>query len=113
MLYNMTPHVVNILNEDYNVSKTIQPSRRLVRVKEDTRKAGFSVDDICIIEKRYHIDFIVRDEAIGLPDYELGTFYIVSEEVKKALPNRKDLLVPAQTVRNADGTVLGHRSLSI
>ena len=113
MLYNMTPHAITLLDEDYNVSKVIEPSGRTIRLKQDTRKAGFSVDDIPITKTEYQVDFLISEESIGLPAYELGTFYIVSQLVKNALPEREDLLVPAQMVRMADGTIVGCRSLGI
>ena len=39
------------------------------------------------------------------------TFYIVSQLVKSALPNRSDLLVPAEMVRDEKGAILGCKSL--
>ena len=41
------------------------------------------------------------------------TFYIVSQLVKSALPNRSDLLVPAEMVRDEKGVILGCKSLGI
>ena len=41
------------------------------------------------------------------------TFYIVSQLVKSALPNRSDLLVPAEMVRDEKGAILGCRSLGL
>lgn len=109
----MTPHPITILGDDNSIVRVIEPSGRTIRLKQDTRKAGFSVDDIPITKTEYQVDFLVSEESIGLPAYELGTFYIVSQLVKNALPERKDLLVPAQMLRMADGTILGCRSLGI
>ena len=41
------------------------------------------------------------------------TFYIVSQLVKSALPNRSDLLVPAEMVRDEKGMIIGCKSLGI
>jgi agmatine/peptidylarginine deiminase len=113
MLLNMTPHAVNILNDDNTVNTIIEPSGRTIRLKQDTVNAGFTVDDIPVTITKYHVDFVVSDEAIGLPNYELGVFYIVSQLVKNALPEREDLLVPAQIVRDTNNNILGCRSLGI
>ena len=41
------------------------------------------------------------------------TFYIVSQLVKSALPNRSDLLVPAEMVRDEKGAIIGCKSLGL
>lgn len=109
----MTPHPINILGENYDVIKIIEPSGKLIRLKQDTRKAGFTIDDIPVTKTVYHTDFLLDGDSIGLPEQELGTFYIVSQLVKNALPEREDFLVPAQVVRDKDNNVLGCRSLGV
>jgi len=46
-----------------------------------------------------------------LPEERPGTWYIVSTLVAAAHPGRRDLLVPTDLVRSADGTVVGCRAL--
>ena len=41
----------------------------------------------------------------------MGVFYIVSQLVKNALPDRTDLLVPAEVVRDGNGNIIGCKSL--
>ena len=53
----------------------------------------------------------VFGEPEGLPDFVEGTFYIVSQLVKSALPQRNDLLVPAEVVRDSEGNIIGCFSL--
>lgn len=55
----------------------------------------------------------VYGKAEGLSDYKEGTFYIVSQLVKNALPQRKDLLVPTNVVRNKAGNIVGCESLCV
>jgi hypothetical protein len=45
--------------------------------------------------------------------FEIKTYYIVSQLVKSALPNRCDLLVPAEVQRDEKGNIIGCRSLGI
>jgi hypothetical protein len=46
----------------------------------------------------------------GLPTQEAGTYYIVSQLVKSALPSRDDLLVPSEVVRDGSGNIIGCKS---
>ena len=41
------------------------------------------------------------------------TYYVVSASVKNLLPNRKDLLVPAEVLRTPQGFIYGCKSLGI
>lgn len=101
----MTPHPVHILGDD-NVIAVSPASGKQIRLKSSTVDAGFSVDGIRITKT-------VFGEPEGLPEYELGVFYIVSQLVKNALPEREDLLVPAEIVRDMDGNIIGCKSLGI
>lgn len=100
---NLTPHPIHLVGEDGQVVRTFG-SDGLVRLKATTVDAGFTVDD-CKITRT------VFGEPEGLPEYRLGQFYIVSQLVKSALPNREDLLVPAEVVRDANGNIIGCKSL--
>ena len=97
---NYTPHPINILGEHGII--TI-PSTGLIRLKATT-----VADEhiMCCPTSR-----TVFGEPEGLPPYEEGTYYIVSQLVKSALPERADLLVPAEVVRDEGGNIIGCRSL--
>jgi hypothetical protein len=102
VIINMTPHPVNIVDQDGKIVKIFESAGQI-------RLASQTVPDI-------EIDGIptsktVFGEAVGLPEYTGGTFYIVSQLVKSALPGRTDLLVPAEVVRDASGNIIGCRSL--
>jgi len=101
----MTPHPITILDESNNIIRSI-PSDGLIRLKTSTVSAGFTVDDVNITKTQF-------GEPQGLPNYELGKFYVVSQLVKNAFPEREDLLVPAEVVRDENGQIIGCRSLGI
>ena len=105
IIKNLTPHPINLLDENNNIVRTFG-SDGLVRLKANTVSAGFTVDD-CKITKT------VFGEPDGLPEYQFGQFYIVSQLVKSALPQREDLLVPAEVVRDANGNIIGCKSFGI
>ncbi len=105
MIKNFTPHDIHVVNEKNEIIKTYQ-SEGLIRLKATTVSAGLTVDDV-------RISKTVFGEPEGLPEYELGTFYIVSQLVKNALKEREDLLVPAEVVRDEKGQITGCKSLGI
>lgn len=105
-LINMTPHPITIVDENNNVIKSIPFSGNQIRLKVSTETLVDKISEIPISKT-------VFGEPEGLPDYVEGTYYIVSQLVKSALPHRKDLLVPAEMVRDEKGNIIGCKSLGI
>lgn len=99
---NYTPHPVTICDSNGTVTQTI-PSTGLIRLKATT----VADEPIAGIPTSR----TVFGEPEGLPAYEEGTYYIVSQIVKTALPERADLLVPAEVVRDSEGNIIGCKSL--
>jgi hypothetical protein len=101
-IINLTPHEVNIRNEKGEEIKSF-PSEGVVRLSTKVEK----------LRPLYGIPITktVFGFPEGLPRYQPGRYYIVSQLVKSALPGRGDLLVPAELVRNDKGQIIGCRSL--
>ena len=104
-IFNYTPHRIDLLNNHNEVVRTFAPTG-LIRLKASTVNAGFEIDGVSITTTKF-------GEPEGLPEAMEGIFYIVSQLVKSALPHRKDLLVPADVVRDSNGNILGCKSLGI
>lgn len=110
---NLTPHAINIIvgGPTFGTEEvvTIQPEPVPARLAATT--ALDKVDNA----SGYYIPITktVFGEPTGLPDPVPGTLLIVSQLVKSALPNRQDLVVPAQVVRDSQGRIMGCRSLGI
>ncbi len=102
---NFTPHPISVVNAEGEVVKTFNPDG-LVRLKATTEAAGFEVEGVPVTKT-------VFGEPEGLPEPQEGTFLIVSQLVKTALPQRADLLVPAEVVRDAEGKIVGCKSLGV
>jgi hypothetical protein len=102
---NFTPHPIHLLGEGNQVIRTFE-SEGLVRLKTSTVSAGFSIAGIPVTKT-------VFGELEGLPEFVDGTYIIVSQLVKSALPNRTDLLVPAEVVRDDKGNIIGCKSFGI
>ena len=104
-IINLTPHPVNLLDVDANVIITFH-SEGLARCSQNDIIIGKLNKDIILTKTSY-------GEVIGLPEQSPRTFYIVSRLVRNALPNRTDLLVPNQLIRDSEGQIVGCRSFSI
>lgn len=102
-IVNKTPHAVYILNEDGTILRVFPKSNGMIRVKEDSRRVGM-IDGIPISNTTW-------SEEVDIPEFNEGTFYIVSQLVKNALPKRTDLLVPKDVVRDDKGNIMGCKCL--
>lgn len=100
---NLTPHTINILNEEKQLIKTIQ-SNGLTRCSIHKKELG-NVDGILLYET-------VFGEVEGLPEYESGTINIVSLVVRQACIKRTDLYSPGELVRDDKGQPIGCIGLS-
>jgi len=103
MLINKTPHSVVICDAEGHTLRVIEPDGHPIRLKAETVRAG-EVDGVPMSRT-------VFGEPENLPEPEKGTFFIVSQLVKKVCPGRRDLLVPAEVLRDEKGVILGCQSL--
>lgn len=107
MITNLTPHgitVVKVEGEDLDFITTFPPSGQVVRLATKSKQAE-PIDGIPTIATTF-------GKPEGLPEEEEGKYYIVSNLIKSALPERTDLLVPAEVVRDSNGQIIGCQSFS-
>lgn len=105
MLINLTPHAITLVNEDGTVREVVQPSGALARVAAhdevvDSIGGGFPVVST------------VYGEVEGLPEPSDDVIYIVSALVAQRVHGRRDVLVPARTVRDDKGRIIGCKALA-
>ncbi len=100
---NLTPHTVTIVTTT-GEQIIYMPTGVIPRLSTKTIQVG-AVDGIPITST-------VFGEVQDMPEYVQDTYLIVSRMVLAALPNRKDLLVPNELVRNEKGQIIGCRSLA-
>lgn len=105
IIINKTPHPVHIVNESGGIVKTYYEDGG-----SKIRLAVKTVRDIPL-EDGTPTSRSEFGEPEGLPEFKEGVFYIVSQLVKNALPDRTDLLVPAEVVRDGNGNIIGCKSL--
>lgn len=101
-LVNLTPHEIRIIREDQEV--VIQPSGTIARCQVEQRVIG-SVNGIPVYKASY-------GQVENLPDPQEGVIYIVSALVAQAVPNRKDVLIPFDSVRDQNGKIVGCKALA-
>lgn len=103
-IINLTPHTVTIVDSEGKLDFEIPASGMVARVSSETVNVGYLFDLIPITET-------VFGEVEGLPDPD-GNYYVVSRMVAERVPNRKDVLIPNESVRDSNGVIIGCRSLA-
>ena len=101
MIVNLTPHAITIIGK---TPITIPPSDTVARCAVTRHQVG-SVNGIPVNRS-------VFGTVEGLPDPQPDTYYIVSAVVAQACPDRNDLLIPDDTVRDEQGRIIGCRALA-
>lgn len=104
MIINLTPHdVVVILDK----TVAVPASGQIARCSMTRRQVGsVSVDGMIV-----PVNKVVYGD-VDLPDPQAGVFYIVSAMVAQAAPDRPDLLIVDDTVRNDAGQVIGCKAFA-
>jgi hypothetical protein len=105
MIINKVPHAVYILDDSLQIIRVFPKSNGMIRVEENSVDVGF-IDDVPICSTTW-------GDTTDVPDPEAGVYYIVSQLVKNAMPERPDLLVPKDIVRDKDGNIIGCKRLDI
>jgi hypothetical protein len=100
---NLTPHLVHLVNGDNKlVAEFPADEAGPARLKAETVPFPGTI-----------FSRTVYGQPTGLPEPTPGIWLIVSQIVFSALPERKDLCVPAEVVRDATGAIIGCRSFGI
>ena len=98
-IINLTPHTINVYDENHNHVIDIQASGTVARVDAIKKVVG-NVNNIPLFETAY-------GEIVNLPEPSSNTMYIVSGLVKASCPERDDLLQPGELLRDDEGRPIG------
>lgn len=106
-IINLTPHTLTFMNADNRVLFTVSSSgiARATQTRVCTgaiESNGFSIP----------VNASSYGEVSGLPDPEEGTIYIVSALTAQAVPERKDVFITDDAVRDEQGRVIGCRAIA-
>ena len=100
---NLTPHSITFCDPEGKPVRTVAPSGTLARVSSRTKVTG-ELAGIPVTETIY-------DDVVGLPEEKEDTIYLVSSLVAQRVPERKDVFIPSESVRDAEGRIVGCKSL--
>ena len=108
-LINLTPHDITILFEDGTILK-VPASGTVARVASTNDTVGGVMTDAGTIP----VKAVTYGEVTGLPepDPEKAQYFLVSSLVAARVPDRRDVLVPGDFVRDEKGNIIGCRSLN-
>lgn len=102
-IVNLTPHAINFVDQEGNAVLSVEPSGNLARVSSRITTVD-SIDGIPVTET-------VFGEVEGLPAEQDGVIYLVSAIVAARCPNRTDVFIPSESVRDDKGRIIGCKSL--
>lgn len=102
-IVNLTPHTITVLREGAEPIE-YPPSGMVARCATQRRMVG-TLNGIPINRTGF-------GEVSGLPEPAPGVYYLVSALVAQALPQRDDLLIPDDTVRDEEGRIIGCRAFA-
>lgn len=103
-IINCTPHPITIFGANNEVLLQLPKGETVPRLTQSSQ----TVQNIAGIP----ITETVFGETTDLPQQQAGVFLIVSRLVLAANPDRSDLLVPNDMVRDDSGNIIGCKSLA-
>lgn len=109
ILINLTPHDINLINDQGECYLTIPPTSPPARCEE---KYTQSYKPMIVDDNYIEHGYLSYSSVYDLPERNLDqeTYYIVSVLVAQQQPLRPDLLVPADLVRES-GRIIGCKKL--
>ena len=103
-ILNCTPHSLVFVDDAGKVIRTVEPSGILPRVSSTVTVVG-DIDGIPDEVTTY-------GQVVDLPEKREGVIMVVSAMVAARLPDRDDIRIPGRQVRDAQGHIIGCKSLS-
>jgi hypothetical protein len=100
-IVNLTPHAINLVGDN---PQNFPPSGTVARCAVTRQQVG-TVDGV-------PVNRTVYGDVTGLPAPQPGTYYIVSALVAQAVPDRTDVLITDDAVRDDAGRIIGCRALA-
>ena len=106
-IVNLTPHALNFLDAENRVV-LIVPSSGVARAAQRRENIGtIYADGVTLPVTRS-----VFGAVDGLPAPEAGTIYVVSAITAQAVPEREDVFIVDDSVRDENGRIIGVRGLA-
>lgn len=103
-IINLTPHAINFLDESNQPILTVEPSGVIARAKQ-TRTLCGTIAGIPVNQCAY-------GQVQRLPEPAKETIYVVSAITAQACPEREDVYVVDDSVRDENGRIIGVHALA-
>ena len=104
---NLTPHSINILNDNNEVVAIIEPSGIIARAAQ-TKEL---VEELCVDGMTIPVYKSAFGKVENLPEHEKDTIFVVSALTAQACKGRPDVYITDNPVRDEQGRIIGCRSL--
>lgn len=108
-IVNLTPHALNLMPEGPDgPTVTIPPSGQVARCAVDRVQVNtVAVDGIAVPVNQTRFG-----EVSNLPDPQPDTIFVVSALVAQAVPDRQDVFITDDAVRDEQGRIIGCKALA-
>ena len=103
-IINLTPHSITFVDDAGNTVLTVEPSGQVARCSVTREKVG-TIAGIPVNKPRF-------GKVENLPEPQEGTIYIVSSLTAQAVPEREDVFITDDAVRDEQGRIIGCRALA-
>lgn len=104
---NLTPHSINLLNDNNEVVAIIEPSGIIARAAQ-TKEL---VEELCVDGMTIPVYKSEFGKVENLPEQEKDTIFVVSALTAQACKGRPDVYITDNPVRDEQGRIIGCRSL--
>ena len=105
---NLTPHAIHVLGEVNQVFLTLPASGVVARAATSRSCVGtVDVDGVAV-----PVNATSFGDVTGLPDPQPGVAFVVSAITAQAVRDRDDVFIVDDSVRDADGRIIGCRALA-
>lgn len=102
---NLTPHDINLITEQGTITFESAVEKEFTARCSEERSLEKDIKGVIINQKNF-------GEVANLLEPKENRYYLVSNMVISACPNRCDLIAPDEIVRNENGQIVGCRSFS-
>jgi len=108
-IVNLTPHALNLMPAGpTGTVVTIPPSGLVARCAVDR----VQVDTVTVDGISVPVNQTRFGEVFNLPDPQPDTIFVVSALVAQAVPDRQDVFIVDDAVRDDQGRIIGARALA-
>jgi hypothetical protein len=108
-IVNLTPHALNLMpGGPAGPTVTIPPSGQVARCAVDR----VQVDTVTVNGVSVPVNQTQFGSVSNLPDPQPDTIFVVSALVAQAVPDRQDVFIVDDAIRDDQGRIIGARALA-